>query len=1031
MSSDPSPARIITFYSYKGGTGRSMAVANIAWILASNHKRVLVLDWDLEAPGLQRYFRPFLVDKDLMSSEGVVDLITDFILEAITPLEEGETLPKDWFVPLAEIQPYVISLKWKFPKGGKIDFVPAGRQGPDYAARFAAINFQRFYDVLGGGAFLEAVKEQMRPHYDYILIDSRTGVSDTSGICTVQMPDTLVVCFTFNNQSIEGASSITQDVYGQRTQSSTPAGEGESSSRSEPGVYKTTYDFQVVPVPMRVDPFEQEKLKLRKKFAHWKFNPFIARIPDHQRKAFWFEVEVPYLPYFAYEEILAPFQEEPDDPKSCLAAFTRITGQITNGEVSEFNARIDPELKAQVLKEFASTSMPGQDDIRTTSTGNLIEKDLRLAESTYKALSSVEQVEARRLWTRLVRVPLPGERVENSRVRVGLDELNEGAQPLVQKLVASELLLIKNDDKTEHQTLEVANEELLRAWPSLQEWIEKDRKFLVRRQQLQTKVAEWIDGGHEAAELLRGDLLKDAESWLNDRRADLSDREVSYIEASRDAQQQRNRKLRLSLVAAAVLVVLSIPLLFGLNYLIKKRNQKQTAAQLTTEAERILSAAAATPGKQHADQLQLGLLLAVEAERLSASGTTEALLKKYLPLFPRRIANRKLDDSVLGVSLANDGKTFVTVTGRPQPGNKVAQVQNTLSGSILSRKAFDSGPQGFELSPDGRYLAVKADPIEGRNPNVPKFDVSVFDIARQYRLVASLSHTSKVSQMTFSANGHYFATGSSDGTAQVLDLTKALVVRSLKSDRAAAQIVAVAFSPDSEYIAATDAYFVAHVCPSLPGQLERTFKVDDLAVPIALGLGGEYLATVSVQLGSSDVMIWSTKSGGKIDKVSWDSKEVQLAFSPDGRFIVVAGKGGFFSVRDFARHEEKATSNLYLEGDVSKIAFSPNGKYLAAIGNSNVARVWHYTDGGFQDAGFLVHDGNVNDLAFSNGSLLVTAGADGAVRVWDLDDILKGDLKQDEPCGRLMRSLTIEEWNQYLSSLGSYRRTCPEPEAGK
>jgi MinD-like ATPase involved in chromosome partitioning or flagellar assembly len=40
-------SRIITFYSYKGGTGRSMALANIAWILASAGKRVLAIDWDL------------------------------------------------------------------------------------------------------------------------------------------------------------------------------------------------------------------------------------------------------------------------------------------------------------------------------------------------------------------------------------------------------------------------------------------------------------------------------------------------------------------------------------------------------------------------------------------------------------------------------------------------------------------------------------------------------------------------------------------------------------------------------------------------------------------------------------------------------------------------------------------------------------------------------------------------------------------------------------------------------------------------
>jgi MinD-like ATPase involved in chromosome partitioning or flagellar assembly len=74
MSENNTVGKIVTFYSYKGGTGRSMALANVAWILASNGKRVLTVDWDLEAPGLHRYFKPFLVDKDLTSSDGIIDL---------------------------------------------------------------------------------------------------------------------------------------------------------------------------------------------------------------------------------------------------------------------------------------------------------------------------------------------------------------------------------------------------------------------------------------------------------------------------------------------------------------------------------------------------------------------------------------------------------------------------------------------------------------------------------------------------------------------------------------------------------------------------------------------------------------------------------------------------------------------------------------------------------------------------------------------------------------------------------------------
>src|ERR671932_305622 len=54
------PGQVITFYSFKGGTGRSMALANVACLLGRAEPqpgRVLAIDWDLEAPGLWRYFQ--------------------------------------------------------------------------------------------------------------------------------------------------------------------------------------------------------------------------------------------------------------------------------------------------------------------------------------------------------------------------------------------------------------------------------------------------------------------------------------------------------------------------------------------------------------------------------------------------------------------------------------------------------------------------------------------------------------------------------------------------------------------------------------------------------------------------------------------------------------------------------------------------------------------------------------------------------------------------------------------------------------
>src|SRR5262245_9781723 len=191
--------KIVTFYSYKGGTGRSMALANTAWLLASTGKRVLAIDWDLEAPGLHRFFEPFLPDKSLQQSTGLIDFVLEFATAAVSQ-GPGQDDP-DWYRPYANILAHATAIEWDFPDGGLLDFVPAGRQDAAYSTRVNSFNWQSFYERLGGGVLLEAARQTLRGVYDFVLIDSRTGVSDTSGVCTVQMPDELVTCFTLNRQS--------------------------------------------------------------------------------------------------------------------------------------------------------------------------------------------------------------------------------------------------------------------------------------------------------------------------------------------------------------------------------------------------------------------------------------------------------------------------------------------------------------------------------------------------------------------------------------------------------------------------------------------------------------------------------------------------------------------------------------------------------------------------------------------------------------------------------------------------------------
>ena len=324
MTAPRPPGRIITFYSYKGGTGRTMLLANVAWVLASNGKRVLAVDWDLEAPGLHRYLHPFLVDPELSGTEGVIDFVTDYAMRAMTP---GPKDPDAWR-SLADLSRYAVSLEHNgFPADATLDFAPAGRQGDAYAVHVNSFNWQDFYGRLGGGAFIEAVKERLRADYDYVLIDSRTGVSDTAGICTVHLPDALVVCFTLNNQSIEGAAAVAESVAGQRP-------------------------LRVYPVPTRIEFAEKQKLDLARARAHERFAGCLSHLDPAAREAYWGGVEVIYQPFYAYEEVLATFADRPGQPNSLLAAVERLTAQLTDGEVQ----RLVPPSAAERRRVLASFS---------------------------------------------------------------------------------------------------------------------------------------------------------------------------------------------------------------------------------------------------------------------------------------------------------------------------------------------------------------------------------------------------------------------------------------------------------------------------------------------------------------------------------------------------------------------------------------------------------------------------------------------------------------------------------------------------
>ncbi|TDB72049.1 FxSxx-COOH system tetratricopeptide repeat protein [Micromonospora sp. KC723] len=327
----PREGQVVTFYSYKGGTGRTMALANTAWILAANGQRVLVADWDLESPGLHRFFAPFLDPEQVASTGGVMDLILEYEWENARRRKAGDTdtRPGDWHRRFARVHNYAFSVSWDFPGGGSLDLLLAGRHNPDYATSVTGLNWDNFYNRLGGAQFFDALREDMKRHYDWTLIDSRTGISDVAEICTIHLPDVLVDCFTLSGQGIDGAAAVAARVRGY---------EGRRARR-------------VLPVPMRVDDGEKSKRDAGRALAMQRFAGLPSGMTDAERQEYWLTVEVPYRAYYAYEETLATFGDEPGGRTTLLSAYETLTGHITNGRVTAL-PRIDEALRLRTVQRF-------------------------------------------------------------------------------------------------------------------------------------------------------------------------------------------------------------------------------------------------------------------------------------------------------------------------------------------------------------------------------------------------------------------------------------------------------------------------------------------------------------------------------------------------------------------------------------------------------------------------------------------------------------------------------------------------------
>jgi hypothetical protein len=228
---------IITFYSYKGGTGRSMVLANVGHLLTASesfgHLRVLLIDWDLEAPGLERFFgmNPSVGP----SGPGLIDYLTDMAAHYQREAPGGR-LPESMARDERAIQIFKkgtghhpLKKYYVAGVGGRpnLCLMHAGRRSlsepggqDEYWGKVRSFDWDSFYH--GYGSFFTHFRELLMADFDYVLIDSRTGLTDIAGICTRVMPQKLALVFAPNHQNIDGVLSVAEKSINYRMASRDP-----------------------------------------------------------------------------------------------------------------------------------------------------------------------------------------------------------------------------------------------------------------------------------------------------------------------------------------------------------------------------------------------------------------------------------------------------------------------------------------------------------------------------------------------------------------------------------------------------------------------------------------------------------------------------------------------------------------------------------------------------------------------------------------------------------------------------------------
>jgi len=303
-------AVIVGFTSPVGGIGRTGVVANLAWIISSAGKRVLILDWSTEAPHVHEYLRPFYAE-----SLPVGAILGEELLRMLAPLPapevSGRTPAQSGAPASLKAREYRLQTE-----GCRIDVVsPTGSIG--LIGRFPQQQEAAESVRLG---------EQIRSAgYDYVLIDNPTDVSTAMLKRTAFLSDVVAMCFNPRYNTTVKAAELARSIRD-----------------------LAPVSLRLLVVAVQFDDQDRHRAQQTLSRIRIAFADLLTRsdvrderdLPDDV-------VKIPYQPYDAlFDEALAVLLDEPGQERSLLSAYEGLASAITQGIVDRLRP-VPPHIRAR------------------------------------------------------------------------------------------------------------------------------------------------------------------------------------------------------------------------------------------------------------------------------------------------------------------------------------------------------------------------------------------------------------------------------------------------------------------------------------------------------------------------------------------------------------------------------------------------------------------------------------------------------------------------------------------------------------